>query len=194
MSSKSLNDKIRQATWTLREAAFLVNNEHPCKSDFEPDREATDDISYIYYWLKRQYKSGKIIASEGEGDSAIFTPGTLVRYLVERKKKVSSYVLRVHGERSSEASVGKKIKNVEVVYIAAAQLGWKQCPGHTATQMAELLRELPIHIPELGDRKANTIRKWISGLVPKKPGRPKKIANAEVCSVDLKEVVKNLEY
>ena len=196
MANKSFLDKVRQATWTIREAAYLVNNKNPDTSEIEISDKGSDKISSTFVWLMKEYKLGRLHPYKGSGDSAQFSPGTLMRHLKEKGHKVSGSVWKEYNQRHAQLAGSDVITEVKKTYVDAAFFVWEQYPNYTITRVARELQELPSYIPDkILDRPAvDTIRRWLTGMGPNKPGRPKKNANTAEGKLILTDIVKKLGY
>lgn len=65
MSHKIPYFKIKnafQATWTLKQAAYLLLGDDPENPKSKIGTEATNEVSNLYYWLKEKHLKGEVLA------------------------------------------------------------------------------------------------------------------------------------
>ena len=79
------------------------------------------------------------------------------------------------------------------MYLAAAQLMWKEDPNLRAAQIARQLTNLPSkftkhYLPRYAE---GTIRKWLKGQGPARRGRPKSTAS-DANQIDMDSIVEKL--
>ena len=196
MANKSFWDKVRQATWTIKEAAYLVNNQNPDSPEIEISDTGSDKISSTFVWLTKEYQKERLHPYKGSGDSAQFSPGTLMRHLKDKGHYVSESVWKEYNKQHAQSTDSDVKIDTKKLYVDAANLIWEQCPDYPASQVGQALQELHSHIPKkpLKPPTVDTIRKWLKGKSPYGRGRPKKSLNTDKCKPDLTEVVVKLGY
>jgi len=166
-----------KATWSLEQAALLVNEidpDLPPIPTFEP--ESASPASRVFFWLKKEWQKGTLSSvTKSDSGEPLFSPGTLVRRLVERGKHTISARLRKAVERPESApGPSKRNRKAKLRFLHAAQLIWEDHPHMTAKKMAEWLEKLPsfVHSDRLPSFSRITIRKYLIGRGPHAAGRP----------------------
>ena len=184
-----------QATWSIREAAYLVNEQDPLSSNIEILATSTSPVSQTYYWLRKEYEKGNLIKVDGTDEEPRFSPGTLMRRLIEEGRHVSSRIQSVYDNRGKIKGPHKINLEAILVYRKAAKLIWDQHPKLTLSHMAKVLTGLPSHMTSsaLALRSRVTIKNYLKGLSPNKPGRPPK-GSTNTKEIDLAEIVKNMTW
>ena len=185
---------VLKATWSLEEAAHLVHERNPVILPIEIDENLANPVCKTYFWLKKEYERKRLFRLAGSESDPRFSPGTLMRHLEDHGHFVSAHVRKVYD--ASHGTPGPKLSSGEAkdIYRSVAKIIWKQCPNLTSAQMGKLLVDLPQHFAKryLPSYASGTIRKWLKGRGPGKPGRPKKISDDEPIP-DLKLVAAQLE-
>ena len=87
---------IRKASWSLKEAAHLVHEINPNTNPVELKGTSDHPVDRTYVWLKKEYGKGRLYAAMGDAENPRFSPGTLMRHMVEKKRFVSAKVRRIY--------------------------------------------------------------------------------------------------
>ncbi len=182
-----------KATWTIKEAALLVNEFDPLTATVEIDPKSASPVSRVYYWLTKEYKKGALWPLVGSEDDARFSPGTLMRRLNERGLHVSKRLSDAYERRGKITGPHKMNLECVIVYRQAAKMIWENYPGLSRESVAQILTALPSHIKNqpLPGRSMATIRRYLKGFSPNKPGRPPKKAKPEQ-TVDLAAIAEKM--
>ena len=181
-----------KATWSIREAAYLVNEQDPLCSEIEISDKFTNTVSKTYYWLMKEYLKGSLTKVAGTDDVPRFSPGTLMRRLSEKGHSVSSRIQTAYDNRGHTTGPHRINREATPIYRMAAKLGWDQNPKATLSQMADALTWLPSYMTStaLPSRSPVTIKNYLKGLSPNGPGRPK--GGTSPVEIDLAKIVKNM--
>ncbi|MBB3066651.1 hypothetical protein [Limibacillus halophilus] len=190
-ASKAFILQVTKATWTLREGAHLVHMKDPESEPAKINPNSSDVVSRTYFWLKKQYKKGLLIAVDGDAKNPKFSPGTLMRSLETHDHYVSREVRRIYDAAHANAGHVESNAQVKETYVAAAMALWKDKPNLPAARMARVLSQANSSF--LAPRSENTIRKWLRGHGLCKVGRPPKQLNSGDPAFDLEEVLTTLE-
>ena len=190
---KFIESWVFLATWSIREAAYLVNELDPLCSGIEISAKFANPVSKTYYWLKKEYLTGNLTKVAGTDDEPRFSPGTLMRRLSEKGHSVPSRIQTAYDNRGQTTGPHKINLEATPIYRMAASLIWDQYPTVTLWQMADVLSGLRSYMTSsaLPSRMPVTIRKYLKGLSPNKPGRPK--GGTDPVEVDLAEIGKNMD-
>jgi hypothetical protein len=194
-----------KATWSIREAACLVNDVDPTDSTIKILPKSISPVSKIFYWLQKEIEHGHLTKVAVSDDEPRFSPGTIMRSLKERGPGTILGSQRKKGwdvPKSLETAYNNhgKVKgphklNLEgiLIYRRAAELGWRICPEMTKETMAKRLFDLPHHCEnyKLPTVKVATIRKYLKGIGSTKAGRPRKGTQA-AAAIDLAEIAKKI--
>jgi hypothetical protein len=183
MSYPYLDMYAKMATWSLEEAALLVNNLNPMLEEL-----TFDPASYAYYWLRKEHEKDLNSVTTGQDGEPRFSPGTIVRRLLKKGKYVSP-MLRKALDRVARDSTYCKAR-----YLKAAALILQDHPNLPLTVVAEYLEDLPRHVEgvPLPRRSAVTIRKYLRNSGHHHvAGRPPKAVSTAVL-VDLAKVAKKI--
>jgi len=183
------------ATWSIKEAAYLVNNLDPLKSEVTISPTSPSPVSKAYFWLMKEYKKGNLTQVAGSDREPRFSPGTLIRRLKEGLKlKIPKLLEAKYGSPGQWHPSHKQSAMAKYVYRAAAKLIWDNRPSVKLSEMAELLTGLPMHKTNvaLPTRSHVTIRNYLKGMSPNKAGRPQK-HQQELPPIDLAAIAKKLD-
>ena len=188
-----LDSWVLQATWSIREAAYLVNEQDPLSSDIEISPHYASPVSKTYYWLKKEYDRDRLLMVAGTDDEPRFSPGTLIRRLVEKGRKISPRLLRANEKQGQVTGPHQINLEAVVVYRKAAHQLWSRHPNLTLDHAADVLTGLPSHMTSvaLPTRSPVTIKNYLKGLSPNRAGRPRK-SSTVMEEIDLAEIVKNM--
>jgi hypothetical protein len=186
-------DWVKKATWSIREAAYLVNEYDPNDPVIEIDMQSGHPVSKAYVWLIKELNDGHLHPIAGEGDEARFSPGTLMRRLKEEDKAVSEGVFNLYQKESAHPGQQPGINSSRVIYRDAAKLVLEDYPFATGLQLAVALELLPSRLPhmELKPIAVATRRNYLKGIVKNGPGRPKKDEQVDVL-IDWPKLVEKL--
>jgi len=178
------------ATWSIQQAAYLVNEQDPLSSSIEISDTSTSPVSKTYYWLMKEYAKGNLVRAGGTDVEPKFTPGTLMRRLVEKGHPVSSRIQSAYDNRGQTKGPHKINLEAKLIYRMAATLGWDQNPKATLSQMADALTWLPSYMTStaLPSRSPVTIKNYLKNLSRNGPGRPK--GGTSSVAIDLAKIVK----
>lgn len=182
------------ATWSLEEAAHLVHEINPKTNPVELTCKSNHPVDRTYAWLKKELKNGHISPLLNDAGTPRFSPGTIMRRLEEKDHYVSKKVRRIYDAAHGHAGTASVFGEAKEIYLTAADLIWEQSPGLPAAVVAKILHnELPSYFTKnyLPVYAEATIRKWLKGKGPGKPGRPPK--NAATSGLpDIKKIVSKL--
>ena len=141
-----LESWVLQATWSIEEAAFLANEQDPLSSGIEISPHYASPVSKTYYWLKKEYDRGRLWKVAGTDDDPRFSPGTLMRRLVEKGRKISPRLLRANEKQGQVTGPHEINLRAVVEYRKAAHQLWGRHPNLTLDQAADVLTGLPSHM------------------------------------------------
>lgn len=170
---------VLKASWSMEEAAHLVHETNPETNPVKLEGTTSDPIDRTYIWLKKEYGKNRLYAVIGKDvDSPRFSPGTLMRHMKKNKRFVSSKVQKIYNVAHGLPGAAGLSAEARKIYLDAADLIWQQLPDLPAARMAKMLTDLPEYFPmnQLPRYAEGTIRKWLKGRGPGKPGRPSKTA------------------
>ena len=93
---------ITKATWTLKEAAYYVNEEDPDYSEKKISPQASNNVSKTYMWLLQEVSQNKLhpIPYGDEDEKTIFSPGAIMRHIWEGEKFVSLKIWAMYDQYS----------------------------------------------------------------------------------------------
>lgn len=183
---------IRQAHWSLEEAAHLVHEHHPINDQVQLDPKSNDSVCRTYFWLKKEHNKNRLVAATEEDGDVLFLPGTIMRHLEEKGRYVSDVVFDIYNIANGYPGRAGNNKLTKELYLKAADLIWKQAPNRPAAKVAADLKNFSKHFPKenVFNPDVDTIRKWLRGRGPNKKGRPSR--SADNVQPDLKLVIDKL--
>ena len=184
-----------KATWSIREAAYLVNKLDPMLQEIEISETSFSPVSKVFYWLKKEYKRGKLYRVGGTDEEPRFSPGSLLRDLNSRGSHICKIPDQLwHNYHEPEKVFGPHKINLQSVpyYRGAALAIWSIHSHLTKPEVADMLTNLPKLVSDirLAPWSAVTIANHLKGLSPNKAGRPPK-KSGPVPKIDLAEILKN---
>ena len=100
--SKDLITYIKQSTWSLQEAAYLVHGKIPGASPSDMSPVSSEPTSATYHWLKKKCDDGLIHPAIPDKDNPRFTPGTIFRFMEKKKRRFSKSVRNIYDAIYSE--------------------------------------------------------------------------------------------
>jgi hypothetical protein len=180
---------LRMATWSIKEAAFLVNGLHPNYHSIELNAESDDPVSRTYYWLRKEEGKGRLFKILEQDGVARYSPGTLMRHLTNSGRYVNKSIWNQYDVLNGCPPGQHVSQEAKAIYLAAAKVIWTLWPDRPAATVAADLFELHTfykreHLPLVSHE---TIRGWLRTIKSGNKGRPRKIVADQ--HVDLKEIV-----
>lgn len=105
-----------------------MNEQDPLSAGIEISPQSTSPVSKTYYWLKKEYDRGRLWKVAGTDDDPRFSPGTLMRRLVEKRHKVSPRLLRANEKQGQVTGPHRINLEAVVIYRRAAENGGAKIP------------------------------------------------------------------
>ena len=175
LDPNSLVQQVLKATWSLQEAAHLVHGVNPVKDTVEISETSSHSVSRTYFWLRKEFIKGRLTQVGGDAASPRFSPGTLMRHLNDKGRFVSPEIRQMYDAAHGQWGPKGLVAEAKGHYLRAAELFWKDDPDMPSARVAEVLVNLPSEFSKnyLPRFAVSTIRKWLRGKGPGKPGRPR---------------------
>lgn len=194
ISDQKLDEWCETSTWTIKEAAFLINGYDPADTKVEISPSSKHPVSQTYYWLRKEEGQGKLFAVTDKKGEQSYSPGTLMRRLKKKKKGVKEKVFAAYELKSKHVGPHNQSVDAKATYRAAAEEAWKEIPNLTSQDLADVLTELPKYLQDhsLANRSTSTIRKYIKNLSPMPSGRPKTGSTADPSQVNLLKIASQI--
>ncbi|MBT3786826.1 MAG: hypothetical protein HN725_18300 [Alphaproteobacteria bacterium] len=185
---------VLQSTWSLEEAAHLVHSINPIANPIALEENSVAPVSRTFYWLKKEFGRNRLYQIAGDDSSPRFSPGTIMRHLEERGHLVSPPVRHIYDAAHGHFGMSNVLPDPKEIYIAAAKLIWLDYPDRPSSKIAKDLVGLPQFFSKntLQWVPKETIRKWLTGLGPRKKGRPRLNQTSEANKPDIRAIGKKL--